>query len=96
MECNPNQSLITKPSKPHSPRSTVSIISTLSAAHGPLMRLYDVITEATPASFTAASKGTMYISRKVRSSIRESMVLRSNSVSLPMKCLMHAATPSRL
>ena len=72
----------------------MSIISTLSAAHGPLMRLYEVITDITPASVTAASNGTMYNSRRVRSSIRESIELRSNSVSLPMKCLMHAATPS--
>ena len=36
--CRPNQSLITSPSKPHSPRST-SASSGLSADHGPLMRL---------------------------------------------------------
>ena len=44
---------------------------------------------------TAASNGTRYSSRSVRSSISDEIVIRSNSVSLPTKCLMHAATRSR-
>ena len=35
----------------------------------------------------------MYISRNVRSSICESIVIRSNSVSFPTKCLIQLATP---
>ena len=94
VECSPNQSLITRPSKPHSPRSTPRSIASLSAANGPLIRLYAVITASTPASLTTASNGTRYSSRNVRSSICESIDMRSNSVSLPTKCLTHAATPS--
>ena len=45
---------------------------------------------------TAASNGTRYSSRSVRSSISDEIVIRSNSVSLPTKCLTQAATPSRL
>ena len=51
--------------------------------------------ERTPASTTAASNGTRYSSRSVRSSISDEIVIRSSSVSLPTKCFTHAATRSR-
>ena len=67
---------MTSPSKPHSPRSTPSII--VDAVGGP--RAVDAVVgghhrRCTPASFTAASNGTRYSSRSVRSSIRESMLI---------------------
>ena len=46
-----------------------------------------------PPSLTACSKGTRYSSRRVRSSTWVSMLLRSNSESLPTKCLAVVATP---
>ena len=91
--CVPNQSLNTTPSKPRSSRSTPRSSGPLSQAYVPLIRLYDDITDRTPAS-TAASNGTRYSSRSVRSSTSLEIVIRSNSVSLAMKCLMHAATRS--
>ena len=93
--CVPNQSLMTAPSKPHSPRSTSPISHGCSLQYVPLRRLYAVMIERTPASVTAASNGTRYSSRSVRSSISDEIVIRSSSVSLPTKCFTHAATRSR-
>ena len=45
------------------------------------------------ASLTTCSKGTRYISRRVRSSTIESIELRSNSESLATKCFVVVATP---
>ncbi len=63
----------------------------------PLILLYDDITALTSAppwssGATAASNGMRYSSRNVRSSTSLEIVIRSNSMSLAMKCLMHAAT----
>ena len=95
----PNQSLNTTPSKPKSSRSTPRSSGALSQAYVPLIRLYDDITARTSAppsssGATAASNGTRYSSRRVRSSTSLEIVIRSNSVSLAMKCLMHTATRS--
>ena len=56
-------------------------------------RLYAVITAHAPASRTAASNGTSEISRSVRSSTSELIVMRSNSESLATKCFTVQPTP---
>ena len=89
-----NQSEITKPSKPHSPRNTSDSSQVLSAQYSPLRRLYEVMIPRAPPSFTASSNGRRWISRSVRSSITESASMRSSSDSLPAKCLTVQATPS--
>ncbi len=90
--CRPNQSDMTRPSNPHSSRSN-AISSACSLQYGPLTRLYAVISAHTPASFTAASNGTSEISRNVRSSTSELIVMRSNSESLATKCFTVHPTP---
>ena len=47
-----------------------------------------------PPSRTASSNGTSVISRRVRSSTTELIVMRSNSASLAAKCFTVVATPS--
>ncbi len=90
--CSPYQSDMTRPSKPHSSRS-ILMSSACSLQYGPLTRLYAVINAHTPASFTAASNGISEISRSVRSSTSELIVMRSNSESLATKCFTVQPTP---
>ena len=90
--CVPYQSDITTPSKPHSSRSIASSAA-CSLQYVPWTRLYAAMTAHVPASRTAASNGTSEISRSVRSSTSELIVMRSNSESLATKCLtVHADT----
>ena len=93
--CVPNQSDITRPSKPHSSRR-IAMSSACSLQYGPLTRLYAVINAHVPASVTAASNGTSEISRSVRSSTSELIVMRSNSESLATKCFTVHADALRL
>ena len=71
--------------------------SGLSVIVDPLTPLYAAITDQAPASplpdDEIASNGARYSSRRVRSSMRTSTVIRSVSESLPTKCLTVAPTP---
>ena len=57
MSANPNQSVITMPSKPHSSRRMVVSSSASSVQNVPFSRLYPVITARAPPSVTASSNG---------------------------------------
>src|SRR5277367_2061712 len=62
--CTPPQSEVTKPLNPISPFKIVFNVSLLPHANGPLMRLYEHITDDTPA-FTASANGAAYTSWSV-------------------------------
>ncbi|GMU80070.1 MAG: hypothetical protein AMXMBFR46_28550, partial [Acidimicrobiia bacterium] len=57
VSATPNQSVITKPSKPHSPRTMSRRISACSITHPPFSRLYAVMSASAPPSRTASSNG---------------------------------------
>ena len=88
-----NQSVMTSPSKPHSSRRMSSRNCGCWVSQRPLSRLYAVMMARAPPSRMAISNGRRYSSRSARSSMTELMVPRSNSASLPTKCLTVAKTP---
>ncbi len=87
------QSETTKPSKPHSPRSTSFWRWRCSVMVTPLTWLYAAMTPQGRAFLTMASKGARYSSRSGRGSMTLSTVKRSVSASLATKCLTVAPTP---
>ena len=89
----PYQSETTIPSKPHSPFSNSPSSHGCSLQYVPFSLLYADITDHAPASSTAASNGTSEISRNVRSSTSELIVMRSNSESFATKCFTEQPIP---